>query len=140
MRNFNLSSEAFICILPDVHTTCNSDFNILKGNSHGKKVVYLMVESDRPSKWWIFAKKIRSKFSLFRELFRFEFSIFDLCDVTQVKFHPRAPFKYWKLYKRRPRNFLNNWNGSIEFDISNIFGMRIPKIVFIFEINDAFIN
>ena len=29
MRNFNLSSEAFICIRPDVHTSCTSDFNIL---------------------------------------------------------------------------------------------------------------
>ena len=53
-----------------------------KGNCNGRNVVYLMVESDRPSK--IFAKKSRSKFPLFRELFRFDFSILELGDVMKV--------------------------------------------------------
>ena len=77
-------------------------------------------------KSWVFAKKSRSKFPLFRELLRFKFSTLYPCDVTRVKFRLGLPLKYWKLPKRS--NVWNNWDGSIKFDISNT---RNPKIVFI---------
>ena len=77
-------------------------------------------------------KKSRSNFSLFLELFRFEFFIWDKCDVTVVPVLHRGTFKYWKLQKRRTHNFLNNWVGSIKFYISNIFGTRNSKMDIIF--------
>ena len=113
----------------------------LKGKYTEKIVSHFLLQSDRPSKMMnICKKKSRSKFQLFRELLRFEFSILDKRDVILVHFYDRSTFIYWKLEKGRPHNFLNNWVGSIKFYISNIFCTRNPKIVFIFEIDDAFLN
>ena len=63
----------------------------LKGSSLPRIVSHFLLESDRPSEMMNICKKSRSKFPLFRELFRFEFSIFAIGDVMKGKFHTRVP-------------------------------------------------
>ena len=70
----------------------------------------------------------------------FEFSIFDPCDVTRVKFRTGVPLSTEICNNKKGLIIFEIIVGSIKFYISNIFGTRNPKIVFIFEIDDAFIN
>ena len=100
----------------------------LKGNSGEKIVTHFLLESHRPSKMMNICKK------------SLNFLFWTSVTSSLSTFTTRIPFIYWKLEKGKPHNFLNNWVGSIKFYISNIFLHENPKIVFIFEIDDAFLN